>query len=87
VEDYQADRSTKWLQRTYGLSQVAALRLLNVNRILRQQSGLSAEQIQDAIQPYGQGRSLTRIGNHASKDHTVVRNALVRRAVPLRKHR
>lgn len=87
VSDYQAGRSTKWLQRTYGLSQGAVLRLLDVNGVPRRQRGLSAEQVQEAIQLYGQGWSLTRIGDSFDKDHTVVRNALLRSGVRLRRSR
>lgn len=78
VADYQAGRSTKWLQRTYGLSQGAVLRLLDVNGTPRRQRGLTDEQVQEAIRLYTQGWSLTRIGDHFGKDHTVVRNALCR---------
>jgi hypothetical protein len=39
VADYQAGRSTNWLQRTYKLSQGAVLRLLDVNGVPRRQRG------------------------------------------------
>ena len=83
VADYQAGHSTKWLQRTYGLSQGAVLRLLDVNGVPRRQRGLTDKQVQEAVQLYGQGWSLTRIGDHFGKDHTVVRNTLVRSGVRL----
>lgn len=53
--DYRAGRSTKWLQRTYGLSQGAVLRLLDVNGVPRRRRGLSDEQVQETIRLYGQG--------------------------------
>jgi DNA-directed RNA polymerase specialized sigma24 family protein len=85
VADYQTDRSTKWLQRSYSLSQGAVLRLLDVNGVPRRQRGLSEEQVQEAIRLYGQGWSLTRIGDRFGKDHTVVKNALKRVGVRLRR--
>jgi hypothetical protein len=63
VADYRAGHSTKWLQRTYSLSQGAVLRLLDVNGVPRRQRGLTTEQVQEAIRLYGQGWSLTRIGD------------------------
>lgn len=84
VADYQAGRSTKWLQRTYRLSQGAILRLLDVAGVPRRQRGLIEAQVQEAVWLYAQGWSLTRIGDHFGKDHTVVRNALVRAGVRLR---
>jgi hypothetical protein len=53
--DYGAGRSTKYLQRTYGLSQGAVLRLLDANGMPRRQRGLTDEQVQEAIKLYGQG--------------------------------
>jgi hypothetical protein len=44
VADYGAGRSTKWLQRTYGLSQGAVLRLLDAQGVPRRQRGLTDEQ-------------------------------------------
>ncbi len=82
--DYQAGRSTKWLQRTYGLSQGAVLRLLDVNGVRRRQRGLTDEQVQDTVRLYAEGWSLTRIGDRFHKDHTVVRNALTRIGITLR---
>jgi hypothetical protein len=84
VADYRAGHSTKWLQRTYSLSQGAVLRLLDVNGVPRRQRGLTTEQVQEAIRLYGQGWSLTRIGDRFNKDHTVVRNALLRSGVRIR---
>ncbi len=78
MADYQGGRSTKWLQRTYGLSQGAVLRLLDVNGVARRRQGLTDEQVQEAIRLYSQGWSLTRIGDRFGKDHTVVRSALRR---------
>jgi hypothetical protein len=79
--DYQAGRSTKWLQRTYSLSQGAVLRLLEVNGIPRRQRGLTNIQVQQAAELYLRGWSLTRLGDPLGKDHTVVRNALARAGV------
>jgi hypothetical protein len=84
VADFQAGRSTKWLQRTYGLSQGAVLRLLEVNGVPRRQRGLSTEQVQEAVRLYAQGWLLTNIGDHFGKDHTVVRNALIRSGIGIR---
>ena len=84
VADYQVGRSTKWFQRTYGLSQGAVLRLLDVNSVPRRPRGLSDKQVQKAIRLYAEGWSLTHIGNHFGKDHTVVRRALVQADVQLR---
>lgn len=84
VADYRAGRSTKWLQRTYGLSQGAVLRLLDVSGVPRRRRGLSDAQVQEAIRLYSQGWSLTRIGDRFGKDHTVVRNALLQVGVTLR---
>ncbi|MBM7807777.1 hypothetical protein JOD57_003614 [Geodermatophilus bullaregiensis] len=78
---YQAGRSTKKLQRTYGLSQGAVLRLLDANGVPRRRRGLTDEQIQEAIRLYSQAWSLTRIGDCFGKDYTVVRNALRRAGV------
>ena len=76
--DYQAGQSTKYLQRTYSLSQGAVLRLLNANGVPRRQPGLTDEQVEEAIRLFGHGWSLTRIGDHFGKEHTVVRHALER---------
>jgi DNA-directed RNA polymerase specialized sigma24 family protein len=84
VADYLDGRSTKWLQRTYGLSQGAVLRLLDANGVPRRQRGLTEAQAEEAIQLYEHGWSLTRIGDHFGKDHTVVQNALRRTGVRLR---
>lgn len=84
VSDYQAGRSTKWLQRTYGLSQGAVLRLLDVNGVPRCLRGLTDQQVHEAIRLYAAGWSLTRIGDHFGKDHTVVKNALRRAGARLR---
>jgi hypothetical protein len=84
VTDYQAGRSTKWLQRTYKLSQGAVLRLLDVNGVPRRRQGLTEVQVEEAVQLYREGWSLTRIGDRFRKDHTVVRNALLRRSIELR---
>jgi hypothetical protein len=86
VADYQAGRLTKWLQRTYRLSQGGVLRLLDVNGVPRRQRGLTDAQIQEAIQLYSKGWSLTRIGDRFGRDHTVVRNALLRLGVAARTH-
>jgi hypothetical protein len=85
ADDYQAGRSTKRLQRTYGLSQGAVLRLLEVHGVRRRKRGLTDEQVREAIRLYDQGWSLTRIGDHFRKDHTVVRNALLRAGITLRR--
>lgn len=74
--DYQAGRSTTWLRRTYGLRQGAVLRLLDANGVLRRRQGSTTEQVEEAIRFYDEGWSLTRIGDHPRRDHTVVRNAL-----------
>jgi hypothetical protein len=84
VADYQAGHSTKSLQRTYGISQGAVLRLLDVNGVPRRQRGLTDKQVQEAIRQHAEGWSLTRIGDHFGKDHTVVRNDLLRTGVQLR---
>lgn len=76
VADYKAGHSTKWLQRNYDLSQGAVLRLLDVNGVPRRPRGLSAKQVQEAIELYARGWSLTRIGDHFGKDHTVIKNTL-----------
>jgi hypothetical protein len=55
VADHQAGRSTKWLQRTYGLSQGAVLRQLDVNGGPRRPRGLTDAQVQEAVQLYGPG--------------------------------
>ncbi|MGY1771628.1 hypothetical protein [Blastococcus sp. SYSU D00813] len=60
------------------------LRLLDVNGVQRRKRGLTDDQVEEAIQLYADGWSLTRIGDHFGKDHTVVRSALLRRAIPLR---
>ncbi len=83
LADYQAGHSTKYLQRTYGLSQGAVLRLLNANGVARRQRGLSSGQGQEAIRLYAAGWSLTRIGDRFGKDHTVVRNAVRGASPPL----
>jgi hypothetical protein len=85
VADYQAGQSTKLLRRTYGLSQGAVLRLLDVNGVPRRQRGLTDNQVQEAIRLYAHGWSLTRIGDYFDKDHTVIRNALVRARISLRR--
>jgi hypothetical protein len=87
VADYQAGRSTKHLQRAYSLSQGAVLRLLEVNGVPRRPRGLTDEQIREAIDLHARGWSLTRIGDHFGKDHTVVRNALQRTGVAVRAQR
>ncbi len=84
VADYRSGRSTKWLQQTYRLSQGAVLRLLDVNGVPRRPWGLSPEQVDEAIRLYASGWSLTRIGEHFGKDHTVVRSALQRAGVSVR---
>lgn len=76
--DYRAGQSTKRLQKTYGLSQGAVLRLLEVNGLPRRQRGLTDIQVQEAIELYLGGWSLTRIGDRFGKDHTMVKNALLR---------
>jgi hypothetical protein len=78
VADYLAGQSTKQLQRTYGLSQGAVLRLLDVAGVPRRQRGLSEAQVQEAVGLYTEGWSLTRIGDRFGKDHTVVKNALLK---------
>jgi hypothetical protein len=85
VADYQAGRSTKWLQQAHGISQGAVLRLLEVNGVPRRKRGLTDEQVQEAMRLYDQGWSLTRIGDHFGKDHTVVRNALLRAGITRRR--
>jgi hypothetical protein len=70
IADYQAGRSTKWLQRTYGLSQGGVLRLHDVAGVPRRKRGLSNEQVEEAIRLYAAGWSLTRIGDYFGKDHT-----------------
>jgi hypothetical protein len=82
--DYQAGQSSKKLQRTYRLSQGAVLRLLEVNGVPRRQRGLTDAQVRQAVELYLRGWSLTRIGDLFGKDHTVVRNALVRVGIGLR---
>lgn len=84
VSDYQSGQSTKWLQRAYGLSQGAVLRVLDANGVPRRQRGLTDDQVLVAIHLYAQEWSLTAIGDHFGKDHTVVRNALMRSGVSLR---
>jgi hypothetical protein len=83
VADYQAGRSTKALQRTYGLSRGAALRLLDVHGVPRRQRGLSDVQAKETIRLQAGGWSLTRIGDPFGKDHTVVRNSSLRSGVQL----
>jgi hypothetical protein len=85
VADYQAGKSTKRLQRTYGLSQGAVLRPLDASGVPRRPRGLTDEQVQEAVQLYTAGWSLTGIGDHFGKDHTVVRNSLLRSGVKLRR--
>jgi hypothetical protein len=68
-------------------SQGAVLRLLDVNGVPRRQRGLSDAQVREANRLYGQGWSLTRIGDHFGKDHTVVRNALLRAGITLPRKR
>jgi hypothetical protein len=85
--DYQAGQSSKKLQRMYGLSQGAVLRLLEVNGVSRRQRGLTDLQVRQAVELYLRGWALTRIGDHFGKDHTVVRNALLRGGVTLRADR
>jgi hypothetical protein len=68
----------------YGLSKGAVLRLLDANGVPRRQRGLSHVQVADAVDLYLRGWSVTRIGDRFGKDHTVVRNALVREGVALR---
>ena len=66
------------------MSQGAVLRLLDANGVPRRQRGPTHEQVQEAVSLYAAGWSLTRIGDHFGKDHTVVRNALLRAGVTLR---
>lgn len=84
MADYRAGRFTKLLQRTYGLSQGAVLRLLDANGVPRRPRGLTDEQVQQAIRLYGQGWSLTRTGDRFGKDHTVVMHAFELAGVPRR---
>jgi hypothetical protein len=83
VADYQCGRSTKWLQQTYGLSQGAVLRLLDRSGVPRRQRGLTDEQVKAAIRLYARDWSLTRIGDHFDKHHTVVKNALMRAGITI----
>jgi hypothetical protein len=60
------------------------LRVLETNGVPRRQRGLTSLQVREAADLYLGGWSLTRIGGHFGKDHTVARNALERIGVPRR---
>jgi hypothetical protein len=85
--DYVAGRPSTALVRSYGLSKGAELRLLEVSGISRRHRGLTETHVKEAVEWYLRGWPLTRIGDYFGKDHTVVRNALVREGVALRARR
>jgi hypothetical protein len=82
VAEYQAGRSTKWLQRTYGLSQGAVLRLLDVAGVPRRQRGLTEAQVGEAIRLYAQGWSCQRLAGRFDCDDEKVRLAFRRLVAP-----
>jgi hypothetical protein len=59
--------------------------LLDAKGVPRRQRGLTHEHVQEAVRLYAAGWSFTRIGDHFGKDHTVVRNALLRAGVTRRR--
>lgn len=85
VADHQLATPPSGSGRTYGLSEGAILRLLDLSGVPRRTRALAAEQVQEAVQLYGGGWSLTGIGDHFGKDHTVVRNARLRAGITLRR--
>jgi hypothetical protein len=72
------------LTTTYHLGKGTVLRLLRKAGVTLRQQPLTDDQINRAVQFYEQGCSLTQVGEHLGRDHTVIWNALKQAGIPRR---
>lgn len=82
--DYKAGMTTRELMATYQIGKGTLLRLLRNQGVDIRNQSLTAEQSAEAITLYMEGWSLAKIGRHFRREHTVIRDVLVRAGIPRR---
>ena len=72
------------LAHKFGIHRVTVSRLLRLEGVELRIRGLTADEIDVAVELYGQGESLARIGEHFDVDHGTVWRQVRRRGVNMR---
>lgn len=84
VADYQAGTPTTQLTTKYALGKGTVLRLLRRHGVEIRNQPMNQDEIDQAIQLYQDGWSLARVGQHLGREHTVIRDVLVKAGIPRR---
>ena len=82
--DYEAGMSTQQLMAHYQLGKGTVLRLLRSQGVDIRNQSLTPQQCEEAITLYLDGWSLAKVGRHFDREHTVIRDVLVRAGIPRR---
>jgi predicted DNA-binding protein YlxM (UPF0122 family) len=84
VYRYQAGAQMNYLAEHYGIHRQTVSAILKRHGVSTHQSGLSAKQMQQAVQLYAQGNSLAVIGSKLGVDTGTVHNRLREQGVIMR---
>ena len=84
VADYENGLASPDLMIKYNLGKGTVLRLLRAQGVEVRNQSLTIEQIEEAIRLYLEGWSLAKVGGHFGREHTVIRDVLMRAGIPRR---
>ncbi len=84
VGRYQAGAQMSYLAKHFGVHRSTVSAILKRHGVSTRQSGLSANQVDEAVLLYGQGKSLAIIGNKLGVDTGTVHNRLLEQGVIMR---
>ncbi len=82
--DYHAGMTSRELMARYDLGKGTVLRVLRSQGVEIRNQSLTPEQCKQAIALYQDGWSLAKVGRHFDREHTVIRDVLVRACIPRR---